>query len=218
MKGGVRPNLSTSSLPRGSPARHSTGGSVNGSLCGDRDRRELHAASHNLSTDAGQQRVVLQVQKHNLALTNHVRESDEQLERTKAELRKARATIQQYEREDENLQRRLQQAHADKVSAQALAEESADRARKLDAKLSVGLHQRGMGAIQREAKAAEALLLLKERDEELAAARREAMLLRLSVSIILALSQSIWDHKVGGPGLFSAPKLTDMYRGPGMST
>ncbi|KAJ1488353.1 hypothetical protein T484DRAFT_1783705 [Baffinella frigidus] len=180
MKGGVRPNLSSSSINR-SPVRHSTGGSVNSSLCGDRDRRELHLASHNLSTDAGRQNVVLNVEKQNKSLSSHVRESDEQLDRTKAELRKARATIQQYERQEENLQRRLEQAHADKVAAQALGEEAADRARKLDAKLAVGLHQRGMGAVQREAKAAEALLLLKERDAELAAARREAMLLRLSV-------------------------------------
>lgn len=187
MKGGVRPNLSSSSINR-SPVRHSTGGSVNSSLCGDRDRRELHLASHNLSTDAGRQNVVLNVEKQNKSLSSHVRESDEQLDRTKAELRKARATIQQYERQEENLQRRLEQAHADKVAAQALGEEAADRARKLDAKLAVGLHQRGMGAVQREAKAAEALLLLKERDAELAAARREAMLLRLSVSLLHSVS------------------------------
>ncbi|KAJ1477998.1 hypothetical protein T484DRAFT_1962070 [Baffinella frigidus] len=34
----------------------------------------------------------------------------------------------------------------------------------------------------------------------------------------LALSRSIWAHQFGASGLFSAPKLTDLYRGPSMST
>jgi len=180
--GSVRPSLSSSSLTRPSPSRrHSDTGSVNSSLCGDRDRRELHLASQNLSRDAGEQRAVLQLEKQNTALHHHVRECDEQLERTKAELRKARVTIQQYERQDEGLKQRLEQAQADKVRAEALAQEASERARKLDAKLAVGLHQRGMGAIQREAKAAEALRLLKVRDDELAAVRKEAALLRQAI-------------------------------------
>ena len=80
------------------------------------------------------------------------------------------------------------------MSAQTLGQEAAERAKKLDAKLAVGLHQRGMGAVQREAKAAEAVLLLKERDQELATVRREAMLLRLSVSTVPLLSLSISSH------------------------
>ena len=34
----------------------------------------------------------------------------------------------------------------------------------------------------------------------------------------LALSQSIWAHMFGAPGLFSAPELTDVHRTPSMST
>jgi hypothetical protein len=35
----------------------------------------------------------------------------------------------------------------------------------------------------------------------------------------LTLSQSIWAHQLGEPGLFPAPKLTDLYRRPSiMST
>lgn len=141
----------------------------------------MHLASQSLSINAGEQRAVLQLEKQNTALQHRVRESDEQLERTKAELRKARAMLQQYERQDENLKHRLDQALADKTRAENVAQEAAERARKLDAKLAVGLHQRGMGAIQREAKAAEALRQLKERDDALAAARKEISLLRQAV-------------------------------------
>ena len=165
------------------------------------------------------------MQTHKLGLTSDVGSRDWQLSRTKGELRTARATIHQllarqdaHERQDENLQRRLDQARADKVAAQALGQEAAERAKKLDAKLAVGLHQRGMGAVQREAKAAKALLLLKERDQELAAARREAMLLRLSVSIILPLSLSVSSHQFGVPGLCPAPTLTNLRRKPGVAT
>jgi len=34
----------------------------------------------------------------------------------------------------------------------------------------------------------------------------------------VALSQSMWVKKIGEPGFFSAPKLTNLYRTPGMST
>ena len=34
----------------------------------------------------------------------------------------------------------------------------------------------------------------------------------------LALAQSIWAHQFGQPGLFPAPKLTDLYRKCSMST
>ena len=37
-------------------------------------------------------------------------------------------------------------------------------------------------------------------------------------ALLLALAQSIWAHQIGEPGLFSAPKLTDLYRRPSMST
>ena len=35
---------------------------------------------------------------------------------------------------------------------------------------------------------------------------------------LLALSQSIWDFQLGEPGLFSAPRLTDLYRKTRTST
>ena len=34
----------------------------------------------------------------------------------------------------------------------------------------------------------------------------------------LALLQSIWVRQIGEPGFFSAPKLTDLYQNPSMST
>jgi hypothetical protein len=35
---------------------------------------------------------------------------------------------------------------------------------------------------------------------------------------LLALSQSVWARKCGEPGVFSAPKLTGLYRKPRMAT
>ena len=40
----------------------------------------------------------------------------------------------------------------------------------------------------------------------------------VSLSRPLALSQDVWAHHFGEPGLFSAPKLTDVYRTPSFST
>jgi len=46
---------------------------------------------------------------------------------------------------------------------------------------------------------------------------RRSLSLKLS-DAIESMSQSIWAHQIGEPGLFSAPKLTGLYHTPGLLT
>jgi regulator of replication initiation timing len=112
------------------------------------NRREKHLASQSLSRAAAETKGQLALDKQFTALQKRFAITDEQLTQCKTELRSARRDNERLLLENEEIQRRMHAAHAERASAVRELNEAKEETSKLESRLTVAVSQRGKGTIE----------------------------------------------------------------------
>lgn len=112
------------------------------------NRREKHLASQSLSKAAAEAKGQLALEKQLTALQKRFSITDEQLTQCKTELRNARRDNERLQLENEEMQRRIHAAHAERASAVKELSGAKEENGKLESRLTVAVNQRGRGVIE----------------------------------------------------------------------